>query len=48
MGEALHATHGAEPLVRAALLHLLWTQELVTDLSKVLSSASILTIPGSP
>ena len=35
MGEAIHATHGAEPLVRAALLHLLWTQELVTDLSKV-------------
>jgi hypothetical protein len=47
VGEAIHATHGAEPLVRAALLHLLWTQELVTDLSKVLSSTSILTIPGS-
>ena len=29
---------GAEPLVRAALLHMLWTQEVRTDLSKVLSS----------
>ena len=47
VGEAIHDTQGAEPLARAALLHLLWTPELVTDLSKVLSSTSILTAPGS-
>ena len=46
-GRGVHATHGAEPLVRAALLHMLWTQELRTDLSKVLSSTSILTAPSS-
>jgi hypothetical protein len=42
VGEAIHDTHGAKPLVRAALLHMLWTRELLTDLSKVLSSTSIL------
>jgi hypothetical protein len=42
VGEAIRGTRGAEPLVRAALLHLLWTQELRTDLSTVLSSRSIL------
>ena len=42
VGEAIHATQGARPLARAALLHMLWTQELRTDLSKVLSSRSIL------
>ena len=47
LGEAYPTTHGAEPLVRAALLHMLWTHELSTDLSKVLSSTSILTSPGS-
>ena len=47
VGEAIHDTQGAEPLVRAALLHLLWTQELRTDLPKTLFSQSILTMPGS-
>ena len=47
VGEAIHDTQGAEPLARAALLHLLWTQELLTDLSKTLSSQSILAMPGS-
>ena len=48
VGEAIHETQGAQPLVRAALLHLLWTQELVVDLSGVLSSStSILTMPSS-
>jgi hypothetical protein len=47
VGEAIHDTQGAEPLARAALLHLLWTHELLTDLSNVLSSQSILTVPGS-
>jgi hypothetical protein len=42
VGEAIHDTQGAEPLVRAALLHMLWTRELLADLSKVLSSTSIL------
>jgi len=47
VGEAIRDTQGAGPLVRAALLHLLWTQELVVDLSEVLSAKSILTIPSS-
>src|SRR6476660_1287266 len=42
VGEVLHATQSAGPLARAALLHLLWAQELRTDLSTVLSSRSIL------
>jgi hypothetical protein len=41
-GDAVRNVDGAEPLVRAALLHMLWTQEVSTDLSKVLSSQSIL------
>jgi hypothetical protein len=47
VGEAIHDTHGAEPLVRAALLHMLWTRELLTDLSRVLSSTSILRVRSS-
>ncbi|HOB49690.1 MAG TPA: TnsA-like heteromeric transposase endonuclease subunit [Mycobacterium sp.] len=31
-----------EPLVRAGLLHLLWTDELVTELAEVLSANSVL------
>ena len=41
-GDAVRNADGAEPLVRAALLHMLWTHEVSTDLSKVLSSQSIL------
>ena len=41
-GDAVRNVDGAESLVRAALLHMLWTQEVSTDLSKVLSSQSIL------
>lgn len=41
-GDAARNVDGAEPLTRAALLHMLWTQEVSTDLSKVLSSQSIL------
>jgi hypothetical protein len=41
-GDALRNVDGAEPLTRAALLHMLWTHEVSTDLSKVLSSQSIL------
>ena len=37
-GDAVRNADGAEPLVRAALLHMLWTHEVSTDLSKVLSS----------
>jgi hypothetical protein len=40
--DAVRNVDGAEPLVRAALLHMLWTQEVSTDFSKVLSSQSIL------
>ena len=41
-GDAVRNAVGAEPLVRAALLHMLWTHEVSADLSKVLSSQSIL------
>lgn len=41
-GDALRNVDGAEPLTRAALLHMLWTHEVSTDLSKILSSQSIL------
>ena len=41
-GDAVRNVNGAEPLVRAALFHMLWTQEVSTDLSKILSSQSIL------
>lgn len=41
-GDALRNVDDAEPLTRAALLHMLWTHEVSTDLSKVLSSQSIL------
>ena len=41
-GDAVRNSDGAEPLVRAALLHMLWTHEVSTDLSKVLSSQSVL------
>lgn len=40
--EALRKTSAPEPIARAALLHLLWTHELTTDLSRVLSSTSVL------
>jgi hypothetical protein len=41
--EALHVAGGSEPLIRAALLHMLWTHELEADLSEVLSDRTILT-----
>lgn len=41
-GEALRKTSATEPIARAALLHLLWTHELTTDLSRVLNSNSVL------
>jgi hypothetical protein len=41
-GDAVRSVTGAEPLVRAALLHMLWTHEVSTDLTKVLSSQSVL------
>lgn len=47
VGEVIRGTQCAEPLIRAALLHLLWTHELNTDLSVVLSSKSSLTVPSS-
>lgn len=48
VSEALHATQNAEPSVRAALFHLLWNQELHTDLSVILSSKSMLQESSSP
>ncbi|CAN5555928.1 TnsA-like heteromeric transposase endonuclease subunit [soil metagenome] len=47
VGEAILGTRCAESLIRAALLHMLWTHEVNTDLSVVLSSKSILTVPSS-
>ncbi|UNB52865.1 TnsA-like heteromeric transposase endonuclease subunit [Mycolicibacterium sp. YH-1] len=47
VGEAIRGVQGAEPLARAALLHMLWTRELLTDLSVVLSSESVLSAPSS-
>jgi len=41
-GEAVRTTSAPEPLARSALLHMLWTHELATDLSQVLSSTSVL------
>lgn len=45
-GEAVRRARAPEPLVRAALLHLLWTQEVSTDLSLVLSDKAFLTSGG--
>lgn len=44
-GEAVRRAPAPEPLVRAALLHMLWTQEARTDLSLVLSDKALL-MPG--
>lgn len=41
-GEAVRETSAPEPLVRAALLHLLWTHETGADLSLVLSDKTLL------
>ncbi|WP_232518842.1 TnsA-like heteromeric transposase endonuclease subunit [Mycobacterium intracellulare] len=45
-GEAVRRASAPEPLVRAALLHLLWTHEARTDLSLVLSDKALLTSGG--
>lgn len=45
-GEAVRGSSAPEPLVRAALLHLIWTHEITTDLSSVLSDKSRLTSGG--
>jgi hypothetical protein len=43
LGEACLSRQGwAEPLVRAGILHLLWIQELTTDLSRPLSADHVL------
>ena len=41
-GEATRLTASPEPLVRAALLHMLWRHELDADLSVVMSSKTML------
>ncbi|WP_293002603.1 TnsA-like heteromeric transposase endonuclease subunit [Mycobacterium sp.] len=45
-GEAVRGASAPEPLVRAALLHLLWTHEITTNLSFVLSDKSLLASGG--
>jgi hypothetical protein len=46
-GEVLRLAGGREQLVRAALLHMLWTHELDANLSQVLSSDTVLTSEAS-
>jgi TnsA-like endonuclease N terminal len=41
-GEAVRRGSGPHPLIRAALLHMLWTHELTTDLSNMLCFDSVL------
>jgi TnsA endonuclease N terminal len=43
IGDAVRTAGGGEPILRAALLHLLWTHEIEADLSQPLSSATLLT-----
>ena len=45
-GEAVRRAQAPEPLVRAALLHLLWTREVQADLSLVLSDKTPLIAGG--
>lgn len=45
-GETVRRASAPEPLVRAALLHLLWTHEARADLSLVLSDKTLLTSGG--
>lgn len=42
-GDVLRAAEGCEPILRAALLHMLWTHELEADLSRVLCEKTVLT-----
>jgi hypothetical protein len=41
-GAVVRRASGPEPLVRAALLHMLWTHEIDADLSEVLSDKTVL------
>ena len=45
-GEASASAEAPAPLVRAALLHLLWTHEVQADLSRVLSDKTPLIAGG--
>jgi hypothetical protein len=42
-GDALRQGKGPEPLIRSALLHMLWSHELSADLSEALTAQTILT-----
>jgi hypothetical protein len=42
-GDAMRHSGAAEPVARAALLHLLWTHEVEADLSQPLSDTTLLT-----
>jgi hypothetical protein len=47
LGEAFRSLpERPEPLVRAALLHLLWTQDFAVDLTRPLSASHVLRRPG--
>ena len=46
-GEVLRGSDEREPRLRAALLHMLWSHELETDLSQVLGEKTVLARGGS-
>lgn len=46
-GDVLREAEGPPPSVRAALLHLLWRQEVAADLHQVLSDQTVLTAGGT-
>lgn len=41
-GDVLRRVGGSSPLMRAALLHMLWTHEIAADLHRVLSAGTVL------
>lgn len=43
--EVLSRTSSPRPLVKATLLHMLWTHEVLADLSEPLDSQTVLTVP---
>jgi hypothetical protein len=47
VGQAVRDGHGPAPLVRAALLHMLWRQELNVDLGQPLSARTVMTAAAS-
>jgi hypothetical protein len=42
-GDVLRQAKGSPPLIRSALLHMLWTHELSANLSEALTERTVLT-----